>query len=37
MSRDLKKILVEVVCVIVKNIMAIWKREVLKPRKDFHK
>lgn len=30
MSRDTKKILVEIICVIVRNILNIWKREVLK-------
>ncbi len=30
MNRDTKKILVEIVCVIVRNILNIWKREVLK-------
>lgn len=34
MSRDLKKILVEIVCVVVRNILNIWKREVLKKKKD---
>lgn len=33
MNYDLKKILVEIVCVIVKNILAIWKRETLRKRK----
>ena len=32
MSRDTKKILVEVVCVIVRNLLNIWKREVLKKK-----
>ena len=33
MNYDLKKILVEVVCVIVRNVLNIWKREVLKKKK----
>lgn len=33
MNYDLKKILVEIVCVVVRNVLAIWKREVLKKRK----
>jgi len=33
MSYDLKKILVEIVCVVVRNLLAIWKREVLRKKK----
>lgn len=33
MTYDIKKILVEIVCVIVRNILNIWKREVLKKKK----
>ena len=32
MSKEVKKILVEIVCVIVSNILNIWKREVLKKK-----
>lgn len=32
MSKEVKKILVEIVCVIVRNILNIWKREVLKKK-----
>lgn len=35
MNYDLKKILVEIVCVIVRNVLSIWKREVLKKRKKL--
>ncbi len=33
MSDNLKKIIVEVVCVVVRNLLNIWKREVLKKKK----
>lgn len=33
MNYDLKKILVEIVCVVVRNVLNIWKREVLKKKK----
>lgn len=33
MNHDLKKILVEIVCVVVRNILNIWKRETLKKKK----
>lgn len=32
MSKEVKKILVEIVCVIVRNILNIWKREVLRKK-----
>lgn len=33
MSYEVKKIIVEIVCVIVRNILNIWKKEVLRKRK----
>lgn len=33
MSYEMKKIIVEIVCVIVRNILNIWKKEVLRKRK----
>lgn len=33
MNNDLKKILVEVTCTVVRNVLVIWKREVLKKKK----
>lgn len=32
MSKEVKKILVEIVCVIVRNILNIWKREMLRKK-----
>lgn len=34
MNSYVKKILVEIVCVVVRNVLVIWKREVLKKRKS---
>ena len=33
MNYDMKKIFVEIVCVVVRNLLNIWKREVLKKKK----
>lgn len=33
MNQDLKKILVEVTCTVVRNVLTIWKREMLKKKK----
>lgn len=33
MDKDMKKIAVEVVCVVARNLINIWKREVLKPKR----
>lgn len=33
MEKISKKIMVEIVCVVVRNLLVVWKKEVLKPKK----
>ena len=34
MKQCIKKILVEIVCVVVRNLLSLWKKEMLKPKKQ---